>query len=103
MLASTIFFVLFDIDLINENHYNYIRYLYCQKQEVSDVARYVDGLPEVDIFHIPVTAGDVDQEYKILHEGEILLSISLITMTQVRILVDGLKCVLQWLEVRNNL
>ncbi len=43
------------------------------KQDVADVARYVDGLPEVDIFHIPVTAGDVDQEYKNLHEGEAVL------------------------------
>jgi len=43
------------------------------KQDVADVARFVDGLPEIDIFHIPVTAGDVDQEYKNLHEGEAVL------------------------------
>jgi trimethylamine--corrinoid protein Co-methyltransferase len=41
------------------------------KQDVGEIIRFMDGLPEIDLLHVPVTAGDiVPQYYKDLHEGE---------------------------------
>jgi trimethylamine--corrinoid protein Co-methyltransferase len=43
------------------------------KQDVADIIRFMDGLPEIELLHVPVTAGDVKQYYKDLHEGEAIL------------------------------
>jgi trimethylamine--corrinoid protein Co-methyltransferase len=44
------------------------------KKDVGDIIRFMDGLPEIDLLHVPVTAGDVTQYYKDLHEGEAILN-----------------------------
>jgi trimethylamine--corrinoid protein Co-methyltransferase len=44
------------------------------KDDVGNIIRFMDGLPEIDLLHVPVTAGDiVPQYYKDLHEGEAIL------------------------------
>jgi trimethylamine--corrinoid protein Co-methyltransferase len=40
------------------------------KEDIGTIARFVNELPEVDLFHVPVTAGDVTPFLKDLHEGE---------------------------------
>lgn len=43
------------------------------KQDIADLARFINGMDEIDIFHVPVTAGDVTPFLKDLHEGEAAL------------------------------
>ena len=44
------------------------------KEDIANLARFIDGLDEIDIFHVPVSACDVDPYYKDLHEGEACLN-----------------------------
>lgn len=43
------------------------------KQDIGELARFINGLDEIDIFHVPVTASDVTPFIKDLHEGEAAL------------------------------
>lgn len=43
------------------------------KQDIADLAVFINGLDEIDIFHVPVTASDVNPFLKDLHEGEAAL------------------------------
>lgn len=43
------------------------------KQDIANLARFINGLEQIDIFHVPVTASDVTPFLKDLHEGEAAL------------------------------
>lgn len=44
------------------------------KEDLGNVARFIDSLDSVDVFSIAVTAGDVDQRVKALHEAEVVFN-----------------------------
>ena len=44
------------------------------KEDLGNVARFVDAIPEIDCFSIAVTAGDVNQKVRALHEAEVVLN-----------------------------
>ncbi len=43
------------------------------KEDLCSVARFCDAIPEIDVFSIAVTAGDVNQKVRALHEAEAVL------------------------------
>jgi len=44
------------------------------KEDLGDVARFIDALDGIDVFSIAVAAGDVNQKVKALHEAEIVFN-----------------------------
>ena len=44
------------------------------KEDLGNVARFVDAIPEINCFSIAVTAGDVNQKVRSLHEAEVVLN-----------------------------
>ncbi|NLY82540.1 MAG: hypothetical protein GX078_07160 [Clostridiales bacterium] len=44
------------------------------KQDLGDVARFVDSMDAADVFSIAVTAGDVNQKVRALHEAEVVFN-----------------------------
>jgi len=43
------------------------------KQDIAELAGFINNLEQIDIFHVPVTASDVTPYLKDLHEGEAAL------------------------------
>lgn len=44
------------------------------KEDLGNVARFIDAIPEIDVFSIAVTAGDVNQKVRSLHEAEVVFN-----------------------------
>lgn len=44
------------------------------KEDLGNVARFIDAMDEVNVFSIAVAAGDVNQKVKTLHEAEVVLN-----------------------------
>jgi trimethylamine--corrinoid protein Co-methyltransferase len=44
------------------------------KEDLGNVARFIDSMDGVDVFSIAVAAGDVDQRVKSLHEAEVVFN-----------------------------
>ncbi len=44
------------------------------KEDLGNVARFCDAMESVDVFSIAVTAGDVNQKVRTLHEAEVVLN-----------------------------
>jgi trimethylamine---corrinoid protein Co-methyltransferase len=44
------------------------------KEDLGNVARFIDALPEINVFSIAVTAGDVNQKVRALHEAEVVFN-----------------------------
>ena len=44
------------------------------KEDLGNVARFIDAIPEINCFSIAVTAGDVNQKVRSLHEAEVVLN-----------------------------
>jgi trimethylamine--corrinoid protein Co-methyltransferase len=44
------------------------------KEDLGNVARFIDSLDEINVFSIAVTAGDVNQKVRSLHEAEVVLN-----------------------------
>jgi len=44
------------------------------KEDLGNIARFIDALDGIDVFSIAVAAGDVNQRVKSLHEAEIVLN-----------------------------
>ena len=42
------------------------------KEDLGNVARFIDAIPEINCFSIAVTAGDVNQKVRSLHEAEVV-------------------------------
>jgi trimethylamine--corrinoid protein Co-methyltransferase len=44
------------------------------KEDLGNVARFIDSIDEINVFSIAVTAGDVNQKVRSLHEAEVVLN-----------------------------
>ncbi len=44
------------------------------KEDLGNVARFIDAMDTVDVFSIAVTAGDVNQKVRALHEAEVVFN-----------------------------
>lgn len=44
------------------------------KEDLGNVARFIDALEEINVFSIAVTAGDVNQKVRALHEAEVVFN-----------------------------
>ena len=44
------------------------------KEDLGNVARFIDSLDEINVFSIAVTAGDVKQKVRTLHQAEVVLN-----------------------------